>query len=82
MISMVTKQAHVYAGKKLRAGDEFVASKQDARLLVALGRAERKQETSVEVVVPHETPRVYKTRAIKVDKPKRQYRRRDLVAQE
>lgn len=42
MVRMVTTKSHLYAGKRLQVGAEFDArGSQDARLLKALGRAEK-----------------------------------------
>ncbi len=38
--SMIATKAMTYGTRRLKAGDEFVASRRDARLLAAIGRAE------------------------------------------
>lgn len=88
-ITMITKKPHIYAGKRLALGNEFeVAGRDDARLLEALGRAERKPK----IVAPSApiptyyrpiitVPRTVEVAAESDGKPKRQYKRRDMTAE-
>lgn len=69
-IPMVSIAGHVYAGRRLKPGDAFDArGAGDAKLLVALGRAERAApvvpaiEKAPEAPVV-KAPRVYRTAAI------------------
>ena len=65
-----------YNARALLAGQEFHASDRDARLLVALGHASPKVPLSVQaepVVAPAADP-------APLERPKRQYRRRDVAA--
>jgi hypothetical protein len=67
-MKLIATKAFSYAGARLRVGQEFSAkSKGDARVLQALGRA---------ALAPAATPS-----AAGVEKPKRTYKRRDLVAE-
>lgn len=70
-IPMVTMKRHTYGRKKLNPGDRFVADNEGhARVLETLSRARRD--------IP-QTQRV--TSTIVEQKPKRQYRRRDMTAE-
>jgi len=65
-----------YNARALMAGEEFQASDRDARLLIALGQASPKVPPPVQakpVVSPTADP-------APLDRPKRQYRRRDVAA--
>lgn len=65
-----------YNARALLAGQEFHASDRDARLLIALGRADPKGPPPVQVE-PIEAP---VAEPAPLDRPKRQYRRRDMAA--
>lgn len=92
-IEMVTKQPHLYGGKRLKAGDAFqVSGESDAKLLTALGRAERKTPavlTAPTLTTPEiENLRQNWQRALTGPrlntpeiKPKRKYTRRDMTAE-
>lgn len=49
MVLMLSESSHVYAGRALRAGDEFECEPQHVHLMTVLGRA-RKVEPKVEQV--------------------------------
>lgn len=51
-VPLKAKSAFPYAGRSLRAGQDFSAvSESDARILIAIGRAARRQEYSTRVMV-------------------------------
>lgn len=57
-VSMKARRGFVYAGKRLRAGDQFQArGESDARILAGVGHAER-------VVVVGDSAAVYETRVM------------------
>lgn len=77
-----------YGGRRLQAGDFFEAGSRDARVLVAIGRAELARPAAEPVEVPLveelveapllEVPAV--PEPAEAPKPRRLYRRRDMVA--
>lgn len=66
MIKMISLKPHLYASKRLVAGQQFEARGQtDARLMIALGRAEIAPVVAAPApVAPASAPRTYRTRAI------------------
>ncbi|MBP9033925.1 MAG: hypothetical protein KBG29_08515 [Pseudomonadales bacterium] len=76
---VIAKKAFSYGGRALTVGEEFNASARDARVLCALGRADTAPplpRAESEIEPPEQAP---------PDEPKparRQYRRRDMVAEE
>ncbi len=72
-----------YGGRRLQAGDFFEAGSRDARVLVAIGRAALVRPAAEPVEVPLvEEPVEAPALEVPVEapKPRRQYRRRDMVA--
>lgn len=53
MVKMITQSDHVYAGRALRAGDEFDCEPQHVHVMETLGRAR---------VAKGEVPNTYQTR--------------------
>lgn len=70
MVALIATVAFPYAGRSLAAGDRFDASERDARTLTLLGRAK---------VAPRLSRKDLTTESETGVRPKRQYRRRDLV---
>lgn len=74
-IPMVALKPQIYAGRRLVAGTEFTArGRSDARLLLALGRAD------FAMAEPEPVPAPVAVEP-EVTKPKRQYKRRDMTAE-
>ncbi len=71
---LIAKKPLRYAGRRCEAGEAFEASSRDAKLLCAIGKAEPADEVPP-VDEPAETPEP-------AAPPRRQYRRRDLVAED
>lgn len=78
-IPMVALKPQIYASRRLAVGDEFtVRGRSDARLLLALGRA----DFAMAHAAPEPEPAPVAVAAEpEVPKPKRQYRRRDMTAE-
>lgn len=71
-VELVALKLQPFAGRTIEPGETFSATPQEARIVLALGRAKK---------APKPKPkRVYQRRDMTADKPKRQYRRRDQVA--
>lgn len=67
MVKMISKTAHLYGTRRLQAGDEFeVRGESDARLLLALRRAERAPKI---VEKPAPAPRARKPRVVEPAAP-------------
>ena len=90
MIPMITTKKHRYAGKLLQAGDAFQArGKTQARLLKALGVARQAvpapRGADGRIVFPPKVePAEFSYEAqvyVYPEKPKRQYKRRDMTAE-
>lgn len=64
---LIAAKAFTYGSTSLNIGDPFDAPRQDARVLIAIGRAKKAPEPEPEPVD---------------DKPKRAYKRRDMVAED
>lgn len=78
-VRLVATKAYSYAERTLKVGDVFEASDKDAKLLIMIGSASKAPSASyrakvLDPVVPEET-----RSDPNPSKPKRQYRRRDLV---
>jgi hypothetical protein len=79
MAKLIAQRRYSYAGRGLRAGDEFEASEIDAQLLITVGAARQSVEGGESLIAaakrrpPAKRPRGTKSR---------QYRRRDLVAEQ
>lgn len=81
MIPMKCLKAVTYDGRRYRPGDTFTARGEgDARTLAAVKLAERVAAPSTPVMYQYGTKVVVAEKA--PAKPKRQYRRRDLTAEE
>ncbi len=81
-VEIISKKTHPYAGKNRKTGDSYIASKEHAKVLVGLGFAEyapEKKPAPVAVKKP-----VYESASMTADadKPKREYKRRDLTVEE
>lgn len=77
-MQLIAKKDFAYPpGRSVRKGDEFEAVNKDARLLIAVGYAERSQE----VVSQPEREYVPVEEVFVPVKPKRRYRRRDMTAE-
>ena len=82
MPEMISKVAHVYAGRQLSAGERFHADKEFVAALVGLGRAEPAPiECEVEQYqrrdVAAAEPAIYQTRdVVSTARQKRKYARR------
>lgn len=74
----VVAKACRYRNKQLRPGDQFDGTRHDVRLYTALGWVTEK--TNPPVAIPEPVVRVHPVLTDEV-KPKRTYRRRDLVAE-
>ena len=72
MPTLITTRPLRYNSREMVADQEFTASDKDARILVALRRATLKQATPEPPPTPTAPP----------ERVKRQYRRRDLVAED
>jgi hypothetical protein len=80
-IPMVALKPQTYAGRRVAAGAEFtVRGQSDARLLLALGRADFAMAHAAPEPEPEPVAVVAEPEAPK-PKPKRQYRRRDMTAE-
>lgn len=76
MQKLVANKAFTYARRALKPGDSFdAASRRDARVLVATGRASRQPEDAAPAVPVISPAPVAPIRA------KRRYNRRDLTAE-
>jgi hypothetical protein len=92
-IQLLALVPQIYAGRKVAAGSNFIVrGESDARLLIAIGRA---ASVPVAPVIPVPPPVARKwTRAVvavpiaepeeqeEAPKPKRQYKRRDMTAED
>jgi hypothetical protein len=82
MPDMISKVAHVYAGRQLSAGERFHADKEFVAALIGLGRAEpAPMESQVEEIQTRDMvaaePAVYQTRDVtSTARQKRKYARR------
>jgi hypothetical protein len=74
MVSLIATESYPYAGRSLSAGDAFDASEKDANLLKLLKKAVDAPQPVLRTrtMAPAE-------RSADEPKPKRTYRRRDLV---
>jgi hypothetical protein len=75
MPTIVATKDYPYGTRKLKVGDRFEATERDADLLVKVGMA-----TPVKTRV--KTAAIQAEGSTETEKPKRQYRRRDLQAEE
>lgn len=76
-VKLIAKAAYAYAGQPLVVGDLFDASERDAQILKVTGKADdapRLRKTSRKDLTAD-------TETDSADRPKRQYRRRDLVSE-
>lgn len=102
-MKLIATTRFTYAGKNLRAGDEFEAKDKDAKLLKAIGRAKdayfRRDMRADLNVLPVPSPEyvvvtdepvhafgsvdgaAYTAAADQPAKPKRKYKRKDMVAE-
>lgn len=76
-VRLVATKAYTYSDRSLKAGDVFEASEKDAKLLTMIGSATVKPADNylAKVLQPSEENHS----EAESPKPKRQYRRRDLV---
>lgn len=84
-IPMVALKPQIYAGRRRAAGALFDARGQsDARLLIALGRADFAPAPAVGEIAPEISPQFLPPVGAEPEvapKPKRQYKRRDMTAE-
>lgn len=73
---LIAKKSLRYAGHRCEPGEAFEAIARDAKILCAIGKAEPADEVTP-VDVPAEIPEPEPAAP-----PRRQYRRRDLVAED
>jgi hypothetical protein len=88
MVKLIALKPLTYAGERLKRGDAFMAKhEKDARLLRAVKLAGNPPPAPiilkpVEVVVtPVAEPTVYARDLVAAQKPKRAYKRKDMVAE-
>lgn len=78
---LTATQSFPYDGRQLRAGDEFEASARDAEVLMRAGRAEASAASSKPAETEAEAAPAEEEAAL-LAKPRRRYKRRDLMAEE
>lgn len=93
MVSLTAIKTHKYGTRYMKPGDEYEARDNEARLLVAIGKSKPTPQKQAVQPAAQKTredtagkARAPKTEAEKVfssaDKPKRQYQRRDMKAED
>ncbi len=73
MVALTARLAFSYAGTSLSAGDRFLASDRDAKILIVTQRAD------VAPALRTSAQAAESDTDLDVPRPKRRYRRRDLV---
>lgn len=78
-MNVIARKSLIYGGRRIAAGEEFTARRQDGRVLIAIGKAHPKQD---DVVQLQSLPKAMTASNEPADvKPKRQYKTRAMKAE-